>query len=257
VLLPAFNQAAGLEPIVDNWLRALARLDRPVEVILVNDASTDDTAAVARKLAARTGNIRLLTHETRQGFGGSLRTALAAAKQPLVFYTACDYPYQPADLTKLLEVIDSADVVTGARTDPIPGWLRRLDTVRRVIARVVVGTQVERRPGWRGWRAWWQTMRLRLMFGLGLWDPTSAFKLYRRSVLDCLPIQSNGDFVHAELLAKANFLGCMLAEVPIGRLGGAFRGVPEPPAAGTSADARRVFRRPEFASPAQPLHPTK
>ena len=81
-------------------------------------------------------------------------------------------------------------------------------------------------------------------------DVPSAFKLFRRTILDRIPIQSNGSFVHAEILAKANFLGCLMAEVPIGRLGGSFRGVPEPALSNEAADRRLVFRNPTFgASP--------
>lgn len=245
--MPVFNQAAGLESIAENWLKALGRLDRPVELIVVDDASTDDTATIAGRLAARHHEVRVLSHESRTGYGACLRTAFAAAQHPLIFYTSCEYPYPPSDIAKLLQVIDNADVASGARTDTTPNWLRRLDAVRGVIARVVIGSPSEGRPGWRGWRAWCQSVRLRLLFGLRLWDVTSAFKLYRRSVLERIPIQSNGDFVHAELLAKSNFLGCMLAEVPIGRLAGSFRGVAERPVTSSSSDARRVFRRPEFA----------
>jgi glycosyltransferase involved in cell wall biosynthesis len=246
MLLPVYNQAAGLEPIAENWLRALARLDRSVELILINDASTDETATIAAKLAARHPELKVLTHEARGGFGACLRTALATSQYPLIFYTACDYPYPPADLIKLLAVIDTVDIASGCRTDPVPNWLMRLGTMYRVFARIVVGTQPESRPGWLGWRWWRQNVKLRLLFGLRLWDATSAFKLYRRSVLDRIPIQSNGDFVHAELLAKANFLGCLMIEVPIGRLAGGFRGVPEPAAPAGAKDARRVFRNPDF-----------
>jgi hypothetical protein len=179
-----------------------------------------------------------------------LRTGLIEARHPLIFYTACDYPYPPADLKKLLAAIDAADLVTGCRTDPVPAWLDWLGRVYRIFVRVLVGIQLEPRPGWRSWAAWREGVRLRLSFGLRLWDVPSAFKLFRRSVLDRMPIQSDGDFVHAELLAKANFLGCLMAEVPIGRLPGTFRGVAEPPPAGVSraADVQRVFRRPEFAA---------
>src|SRR5947208_3979882 len=85
VLLPAYNQSAGLEPIVENWLRALARFERPVELIVVDDASTDDSAALVSKLAARHSELRLLTHEVRRGFGACLHTGLAAAQYPLIF----------------------------------------------------------------------------------------------------------------------------------------------------------------------------
>jgi hypothetical protein len=75
----------------------------------------------------------------------------------------------------------------------------------------------------------------------------SAFKLFRKDALDRIPIQSDGDFVFAELLAKANFMGMLIAEVPIGKLGGTFKGVIETRAASQVADRRRVFRSPKFA----------
>jgi glycosyltransferase involved in cell wall biosynthesis len=252
VLLPAHNQEAGLMPIAESWLRALGRLDRPFEFLVIDDASTDGTAAVVAGLAARQPAVRVLRHDAQRGFGACLRTALATAQYPLVFYTACDYPYPPSDLTKLLEAIDAADLVTGCRSDPMPAWLRRVGRVYRVFVRVIFGMQPEARPGWRGWRAWWRGLRLRLQFGLRVWDVPCAFKLFRRSVLERFPIQSDGEFVHAELLAKANFLGCLMDQRPIGRLPGNFRGVPEPPAPGAdhATEARRVFRRPEFRSPA-------
>lgn len=257
MLLPAYNQAAGLEPIVEAWLRALTKLDQPFEFIIVNDASTDDTAAVASKLAARHPTVTVLTHDTRRGFGACLRTAIASARHPLIFYTACDYPYSPTDLTKLLAVIDRLDLASGCRTDPVPPWLRRVGAAYRLLARIIAGSHPEPRPGWYGWPAWRQHLRHRLLFGLRVWDVPSAFKLYRRSVLDRIPIQSDGAFVHAELMAKANFLGCLMAEVPIGRLAGAFRGAPEPAVQGTAKDARLVFRRPTFSPPksAEPASP--
>jgi glycosyltransferase involved in cell wall biosynthesis len=248
VLLPMFNQAAGLEAITESWLRALARLGQSYELIVVDDASTDDSAEVIGKLVAKHSEIRSLRHQERAGYGAALRTGLAASTHPLVFYTACDYPYPPAGVSKLLDVIDSVDLITGCRTDPIPGWLRWFDACRRFLLRIVFGVTVEPRPGWLGWPAWWSAIKYRFLFGLRLWDPTSAYKLVRRSVLDRIPIQSNGEFVHVELLAKANFLGCFLAETPIGRLAGNFKGTPEPKAVSCARDSRVVFRRPEFAS---------
>jgi glycosyltransferase involved in cell wall biosynthesis len=247
MLLPVYNQAAALETIAESWVRAFSALGRAFEVVIVDDGSTDETPAVLGKLAVRHPEMRVHRHEARRGYGSGLRTGLSAATYPLIFSTACDYPYPPADIAKLLAVIDEADLVSGCRTDAVPVWLQRCDAIHRLIARVVFGVAPEPRPGWRGWGAWRQAVKLRFLFGLRLWDPMSAYKLFRRSVLDRIPIQSSGDFVHAELLAKANFLGCLMAEVPIGRLAGNFKGVPEPAFSDSTGDARRVFRRPEFA----------
>src|SRR5438552_4122692 len=103
VLLPVYNQAAGLEPIAEPWLRALDRMDRPYEFIVIDDESTDDTAAIADRLAARHPAVRIVRHDARRGFGAALRTGLKESHHPLVFYTACDYPYSPTDLKKLLD----------------------------------------------------------------------------------------------------------------------------------------------------------
>src|SRR5438874_12142901 len=106
VLLPAYNQAAGLGGIVNRWHGELGKLDRPFELILIDDASKDDTASVADQVAAGKSSVRVLRHDRRRGYGACLRTGLTAAQFPLVFYTACDYPYVPADLRKLLDAID-------------------------------------------------------------------------------------------------------------------------------------------------------
>jgi glycosyltransferase involved in cell wall biosynthesis len=253
VLLPAYNQAAGLEGIAESFLRAFARLDRAIQFVIIDDASTDDTAAIAEKLVTRHTDLLLLRHDTRHGFGAALRTGLASAVHPLVFYSSCDYPYPPGDILKLLDLIDAADLVSGCRTDRVPAWLRRLDAAKWLFARIVFGVSLEPRPGWLGWPDWQRAVQLRGVFALRLWDPMSCFKLFRRAALDRIPIQSDGQFVHAELLAKANFLGCLMAEVPVGRLAGNFKGAleSEPPGAEFRSEARRAFRRPRFVRESQ------
>jgi glycosyltransferase involved in cell wall biosynthesis len=257
VLLPAYNQAAGLAAIANRWVAELDRLDRPYELILIDDASTDGTGAIVDEFAAGKPAVRVLRHERRFGFGACLRTGVAAARHPLVFYTACDYPYVPADLRKLLGVIDAADVANGARTDPMPARMRRVGAAYRLIVRVVLGIHLEPKPGWYGWPAWRRAVALRCFFGLRTHDAESAYKLFRRSVFDRLPIQSDGPFAHAEILAKANFMGCLIAEEPVGRLAGAFRGAAEasPPGVSFAAEARRVFRDPAFAPPPPDVPP--
>jgi hypothetical protein len=78
------------------------------------------------------------------------------------------------------------------------------------------------------------------LFGVRIGDIDSAFKLFRRSVFDRIPIQSDSAFVHAEILAKANFAGCVMDEIAL-----------DVPATWESdprrfADLRRVFRMPDF-----------
>src|SRR5207248_6099704 len=107
------------------------------------------------------------------------------------FYTECSNSYEPSDLARLLEVIDKVDLVSGCRVG------------RFARERTSVWSQY----AYRGF--------LRLLFGLRLKDVDCSFKLFRRSMFARIPIQSDGPFVHAEIRAKANFLGCIMSGVPV------------------------------------------
>jgi hypothetical protein len=75
----------------------------------------------------------------------------------------------------------------------------------------------------------------------------SKFKLFRKKIFERIPIQSTGDFVHAEILAKANFLSCPMAEVAIAERPGPFRAQLEPPSpVSLGKELRRVFFNPDF-----------
>lgn len=249
MLMPFHNQAAALTGIVDGWLRFLDKLNRPYQLILIDDASTDGGGVPT----SRSSHLLALRHEQRRGTGAALRTGLAAAGHPLILMTGCDYPYSPADARKLLEAIDSADIVCGCRTDPAPAIVRTLGGWYRGAARVLFGLPLEPRPGWPGWSAWWTSARDRWKYGVRVHDSYCAFKLIRRTVLERIVLQSDGEFAQVELLAKVNFLGALIAEVSIGKLGGHFKGTPRGPESEV-ADRRRVFRRPEFVRPPAAIH---
>jgi glycosyltransferase involved in cell wall biosynthesis len=226
VVIPVHNATPVLDKAISVWLDALGKLDREFELIVVDDGSTDGTAEKAEQIASRRPQVRLLRHESRQSFGASIRTALADTRHPLIFYTALDYPYTPSDLGKLLERIGREEdvngrlfrilLVNGCRTGrPVPRFWRAVGWVYRAFMRFALGNPVAPVPSWlgfrehlRGWTAW-------LMFGNPLEDVGSAFKLVHRDLLDRFPIQSNGDFVHTELIAKATFTTCMMDEVQL------------------------------------------
>jgi glycosyltransferase involved in cell wall biosynthesis len=224
VVIPVHNAAAVLDKSVGVWLDTLDKLGRDYELIVVDDGSTDGTSERVGQIAVQQQQVRLLRHESRRGFGACLRTALAEARHPLFFYTSLDYPYTPSDIGKLLDRIGRPEevngqvfpvrVVNGCRTGrPVPAFWRAVGWAYRAFMRVGLGNPVEPVPSWlglrehlRGWVAW-------LVFGNPLDDVNSAFKVFHREVFDRFPIQSDGDFVHAELIAKATFTTCMMDEV--------------------------------------------
>ncbi|MFL5339349.1 MAG: glycosyltransferase family 2 protein, partial [Gemmataceae bacterium] len=234
------------------WVNFLAKRDRPFEILLVDDGSSDDTAKKAELFAARQPGLALLRHEKPQGFGASIRTALARAQHPLFFYSALDYPYLPADLQKLLDRINDVDVVNGCRGAlPLPPWAGTVRQVMNLLTRVVIGLRRESAPGWLGIPLNVYGRFVRVLFGVHVLDPESAFKLFRREIFARIPIQSDGPFVHTEILAKANFLTYWMDEIPIGCLTGSTPEALTPPFrwADHWRDLRRVLFHPDFGPP--------
>src|SRR5215217_3169192 len=89
VVLLAHDDAAHLRPVVDGWVAYLAGLGRDYELILVDDGSPDGTGELTADLAGRHPRLRVLRHDGPRGEGAALRTALAAARHPLLVYTLC------------------------------------------------------------------------------------------------------------------------------------------------------------------------
>jgi hypothetical protein len=256
VVIPVHNAADRIDRVA-GWRLALEKVGRPFEIIVVDDCSTDGTA---ERLAAKEPRTRVLQlkprreGETRQGFGACVRAALADTHTPLFFYTALDYPYTPSDLRKLLERIDVRDAFMNRQPDLISGCRTGLATpfLPRAVGygwklfwKIFAGMPMHEPVPWHGWREFWYRSRVGWVYGVPMADVNSCFKLFRTSFLRRFPIQSDGDFVHAELVAKATFLTSIMDEVPLTP-----KPDPVPPIGDTSADSSTVFGDPQFTFPA-------
>ena len=148
---------------------------------MIDDGSSDHTGELLERLAARHPRLKILRHPSTLGAGACLRTGLAAAKHPLFFYSTCDQQYQPADLRRLLEVIDKVHVVSGYRKWQAPpcqvAWLGR---IYRGLVRIVFGYPLEPLPGWLGWRDHLHSWLARAFFGVRFHDVNCLFRLFRR-----------------------------------------------------------------------------
>ena len=226
-ILIARNQKAGLAEQVDSWAGYLDGLGWGYELLLVDDGSTDGTAALAETLGARHAHLRFLRHPVRRGFGAALRTGLGAARQPLLLYTGADY---------------------ACRADELKAAWKWLDEVHLVAGHRVGETGPYRRPfsdRWARWLARW-------VFGVRLRDVGCLFLVGRRSVFARIPVQSDGPFAHAEVLAKANFLGAIMTEVPLTCPSGGGSSLEGFRLRQTLAEAHRLFHHPDFGPPVVP-----
>ena len=224
------------------------------EILLVDDASTDRTAVLAAELLPATPGLKLLATEGRHGLGAALRVGLAAATLPLVACVPCDPAYPPAALKEYLAQIDKVHLVTGFRAGrPVPLGVRVLGMLVRLVTRVAFTAAPRRLPGWLGWRGHLAEWLVRLGFGGRLRDVGCPFFLCRRAILARAPLQSDGDFAIAELLAKLNFAGRYFPDeevvlpVKAGQVPLTRRRLRQ-----IIRDASRVFARPDFGPPKLP-----
>jgi hypothetical protein len=232
--------------VARDWLTWLDSTAGNGEVLLVFAA---DAGPLERGNDPR---LRIVHQVGPRGLGPSLQTAVWLARHPLLLTAPADRQVLIADAKLLFDHIDQVDLVAGWRVDrPPPWWLRVLGFVHRVLTRIVLGYAEEPRVAWHGGRGFWRRLRLRHIFGVKVHDPECPFRLYRTDVLRRIPIQSIGAFAQAEILAKANHLGCLMTETAVPWQ---TRVVAEADAS-WNADERLVLRRPDFAAPVATVPP--
>ena len=144
VVVPAYNEENGIEGVVER-LSGL-KLGVPLEVLVVNDGSTDGTSAKLHELERRHPVLRVIEHGVNRGYGAALKSGFAAAKNRVVMITDADGTYPEDRIPDLLERIDDgAEMVVGARRGEdvhIPLIRRPAKATLRALASFLAGTPI-------------------------------------------------------------------------------------------------------------------
>lgn len=177
VFFPAYNEQDIIARTVESASRAVSRFADDYEIIVVDDGSADNTAAIVQNIARRDPHVRLVSHGRNCGYGAALRTGFASASKSLVFFSDADGQFDLQELPGLIALLNRAPVVLGYR-------IRRSDPAHRLfIAKVY-------------------NLVIRMVFGLRVRDIDCAYKLFRREVLQEVSLESDGAFISSELLIK-------------------------------------------------------
>ncbi|MCA1647297.1 MAG: glycosyltransferase family 2 protein, partial [Chloroflexi bacterium] len=124
---PCYNDSATIGSIVINADRTLRGLTDDYEIIVANDASTDNSAAILDELREMYPRLRVVHHSSNHGYGGNLRSMFAASTKDLIFYTDGDGQYDPEELAGFYRHL-------GPDVDVVQGWkLERHDPMHRII----------------------------------------------------------------------------------------------------------------------------
>jgi glycosyltransferase involved in cell wall biosynthesis len=195
VIVPVFNERTTVAEIVRR-IRAVD-LPLPLEVILVDDGSSDGTDKILTAIGDST--VRVITHGRNRGKGAAVRTGLEVARGDLIIIQDADLEYDPAD------------------------WPRLLSPILRGKAKVVYGSRFtgERKNmlplHWIGNR--FLSLVTNILYSTTLSDMETCYKLFDRQVLEGLRIESDRFEFEPEITAKVLRRGHRIYEVPISYAG--------------------------------------
>jgi len=139
-VIPAYNEAGAIAGVVAGVRDALKRCAKTVEVVVVDDGSTDGTGEAARAAGAK-----VLRHPVNRGYGQALRTGIAAAKGEWVLMTDADGSYPTSEIDKLFDGAPDFDLIVGARTGVHfwgSPWAALLRWIYLAVAGFIVGETV-------------------------------------------------------------------------------------------------------------------
>ena len=190
VVMPAYNERETIEEIIRRVLAVPVR----IELIVVDDASTDGTRDILQGLAASL-SMKLLLQSRNRGKGAALRVGFAAVTGDIVVIQDADLEYSPEEYTALIELIcdGRADVVYGSRF---------IGRRRAFLFTHYVGN-------------WLLTSLTNVLYNTMLTDMETGFKSMRVDVLRSMTLRSDRFGIEPELTAKIFKRGFRVYEVPI------------------------------------------
>lgn len=197
IIIPCFNESDGLDELSRQLRPALAELraTQTVEVLFVDDGSTDDTYVRLQALFADVPDVRIVQHGRNRGLAAALQTGVANTTGRVLVYTDSDCTYPPATIKGLLACLTpDVDIVTSSAYHPRGG--------------------VEGVPAYRLLFSRGASALYRILVNPRIYTWTAMYRAYRREVLRSIETQTTGYVVMAEVLVEALLRGARVAEFP-------------------------------------------
>ena len=193
VIMPAYNEAKSIDSIFEMVLKQ----PEVVELIVVDDCSSDNTLEKLNEWAVRDSRIKVLHHLKNMGKGAALQTGIQAATAQIVIIQDADLEYDPADYPKVLSPIlsEKADVVFGSR---------------------FIGSEEHHvLHFWHSVGNRFLTLLSNMFSNLNLTDMETCYKAFRREVIQSIRIEENRFGFEPEITAKVAAMGVKVYEVAI------------------------------------------
>ena len=206
VIMPVYNERYLVGAMLNQLVNLEVEGVSDLEIIIVDDGSTDGTLGILEEFAASSpGRFKLIKHETNRGKGAAVRKGIEAATGDLIVFQDADLEYDPADFSRMVRpfLVDGADVVFGSR-------FASAERRRVLLFRHQLGNRLI-------------TFVSNLFTDLNLTDVETCYKMLRAPLLKSIPLRSNDFAMEIEITAKVAKRQCTIFEVPISYRGRSYR----------------------------------
>ncbi|MEM9490753.1 MAG: glycosyltransferase family 2 protein [Myxococcota bacterium] len=186
----AYNEEETLAEAVGDVHRALTAFgDRPFEILVVDDGSTDRTPDIAHQLEDQYAQVKVIRHGRNLGPGSAILTGIRNSRCDVVCFHAADQQLDFAEVAAFIPLLDQVDLVVGSRSGR-PGYTR----ARHLSSDVYIGL-------------------VHALFGLDDYDDFNFLYLYRRELFADMTIDSDGVFLCTEIFVRAAAAGARVTRV--------------------------------------------
>jgi dolichol-phosphate mannosyltransferase len=193
VVIPAYNEEEVIKKLIED-LEEKISVNQALEILVVNDGSTDHTGEILDQLSRRYKNLRVIHHQANQSLGGALRTGIHAAGGDIIVTLDADMTHPPELMAKMVETLRNYDVCVASRFVQ-GGGMVNVPRYRVVISRVA-------------------NTVYRFLFNSPVRDNTTGYKAYRAELLKSIEIEEPGFAVQLEIVTKLLRKRARFKEVP-------------------------------------------
>lgn len=197
ILIPAYNESNNVGPVIERFAERLRAEEIPFELLVVNDNSTDDTAAVVEALRGEYPEIHLVHNSPPGGLGRAIRCGLGHYTGDVVAVVMADLSDSPEDAVRCYRTIEEGyDCAFGSR------FMKGSEVTHYPLLKLAIQRIVNN--------------LIRVMFMTRHNDMTNAFKVYRRHVIDAItPLHAAHFNITIEMSLSASIRRFRIAQLPI------------------------------------------
>ena len=190
LMFPLYKDRGTVRAMINNSEKILKKLKKKYEIVIVDDGCPEKSGLLAKKIAKKKLNIRVILHKKNLGYGAAIRTGLKKCKNDLIFAIDGDAEYSVNDLPRLIKASNKSDLVITYR------YKKKYKTTRIIIS-------------------WIYNTILRFLFNTNFKDISTGSRLVKKKLLKRIKLTSSSPFLGAELAIKSMKSGFKVNEIGI------------------------------------------